>query len=230
MRRMPPLLAALLLQADPAALFRDMCKAVDDARSLRVDAKADVAQEKGAAALSSSLRLQGVVARLDVATSRDAAKHETKLTYREAQCWELENGRMLPPEDVHATSVRRLQAAAARIGFAGLAFLASAAKFDRKTRNDVPDAAAMDFSDFALAGEEAVGERKAWKVSCKASLQDSGVPPIAVAVWIDKERNVPLKRAIEAKDRGRDVSIVEIASRFELNVEITDEELKTPHK
>lgn len=221
------LLAALiLLQADPAETFRKMCQAVDEAKSIRVEASADITLGDKSGSLASRVWVKGDLARIEFTTARGGETSDLKLFIDHALCVEIDGGKRLDPEDVHLNTSRRLQAALSRTGVAGLSFLAGAAKYGKKTRNDLPELAGLECSAHAAAGEEAVGGRKAWKISYKAALKDSGLDPLAITVWIDQERHVPLKRSVSAAERGRAVTIVETATRFDLNGEMNDAELK----
>jgi len=224
------ILAAVLIQTNPAEAFEAMRRTLEEARSLWYESKGEMKNGDDASTLTTSLRARPDRARLDLGITRGETTRDVKLSWDAQGCHERDGAKDLVAEEVQVDWRKRLTCGAARTGVPGLSFVASAATFVKRFRNDLPDFASLTCSEFAGGAEETVAGRKAWKVSCRATLKDAGLDPFSMTVWIDREKNVPLKRTIEAKAHDRAVSITETITRCDINPnpEITDADVSFP--
>jgi len=223
-------LAALALQADPADLLARAARAADGARSMRCEIRAEIARDGAAAAATWTLIVRGDRARLTSETRRGDAVKTARVFVAGIRCTEFEDATRLEPEEVHRETARRLQSAIPRVGLGGLSWLAGAARYDKKARNDVPDAGALSITDAAIAGEEDVGRRRAWKVTYRAAPRNASAPPMSITAWIDQERALPLKLSSTVREGERTFTIVEHVAVLDLNCEIADDDFRVPEK
>ncbi len=225
---MSVLLAAVLLQANPADIFDGMRRALEGTTALWYESRGEFKNGNESSTLTTSVRVTATRARLDFAITRGGTTRDVKIVWAATHCQERDGARDLIPEESQADWRNRLTCGLTRAGAPGLSFVSSSARFTRRVPNDLPDFATLECTDFAGGGEEILGERKAWKVSCRATLKDSGLEPFALTVWIDREKSTPLKRTIEAKARDRAVTVTETITRCDLNPTINDADVTLP--
>jgi hypothetical protein len=223
-------LAVLALQADAAGLLARASRAVDEAKSLRAELRAEITRDGTAASTTWTLLVRGDRARLACETKRGDAVKVARIFVAGTTCTEFEDATRQEPEEVHRETARRLQSAVSRVGLGGLAWLAGAARYDKKARNDVPDAGALAITDAALAGEEDLGGRRAWKITYRAAPRNATAPPMSITAWIDQERVRTLKLASTVREGERTFTIVEHFARLDLNCEIADDDFRVPEK
>ncbi len=226
------LLAALLLQETPVEFLKKVEDKVAESRTLAVDSTALVeAKTKG---VETKTSFTGVLkskgdgqAWVTLETKRDGkpvpvlklVSDGTRVRY-EASGQSATADCTLPL----GTLSRRLVARAGIYASAALLFQAAGS----------PKDAGLE-KRFEIKGAEALPDEKAEGRDCRVFLVkvasgDPGVADFAQKVWIDRERQLPVKRVTTSADPNAPGSVTEVYSVVELGAEIPDDVFKIPGK
>jgi outer membrane lipoprotein-sorting protein len=203
-------LATVLLLAAPGAaqeneaekLFRAMEKKIRAARSLEIVFEADATDPTPGAANFKGQALfgEGNRFRIEVKVSYEGKKTGGMIASDGKTLYQKDDEAPAKTQPAHAEDAERLRAFVGRGGIlAGLGSFADLATTEPKKDFDLEKTWAL--TDFKLGAKDKIGAREAQIVECTLTIVMKGrkTDTAKMAVWIDTQTQLPLKRRLEAK-------------------------------